>query len=150
MENQQVSKLVNEKLHYLWRICVYNLSLLILVTIVCHLLHIQGKYYSLDIPIHYLRNAYFFITIVILFVNHYIRKIRLFRKKPVEERSTIAFYIQSVSITLLGFNAIWIFGLILSMTGDELLFLYSFAFIAIILGFIYRPKNNELMKLIRE
>jgi F0F1-type ATP synthase membrane subunit c/vacuolar-type H+-ATPase subunit K len=144
----------------IWGAMVVSLGLYVLV---CHLV-IDGIRQSVDSDFTFamLRNILYGMAIVTLFGAHFVRKFILAPRvggsenmsskqqpPPVKDPSQLmGKYTIAMLLSLALSEMIGIFGMVLFFLGDSFQTLYSFIGISVLGMFHYRPRQNEIDKLL--
>ena len=147
----------NEKgLWTLWIIWAAMVGSLLVYVFLCHQFgeEIRGNG-SHDLPVGLIRNILSVVTIVILFLTHFIRKRMLEGRlgssgaglfKPgaaSNQPSLLIHYTTAVIVSLVLCDSIGLFGLVLFFLGDSFRTLHVFIGISALAMCFYRPKREE-------
>ena len=148
-------------LRMLWLIWAAMLGSLFIYVFICHQVgeEIRGNT-SPDFPIDLLKNILYGAVIVTLFLAHFLRRfiltglfssseVKLFRPASISDQpSLLAKYTIAVLVSLALCESIGIYGLVLFFLGDDLQTLYIFITISALSMFFYRPKMEELERIV--
>ena len=114
-----------------------------------------------DLPLELLRNIFYGVSVIVLFLGHFIRKwiikntsfsAQLYkdRKKFSNQPSYMMKYTAAVVASLAMSESIAIFGLVLFLIGADYQTFYIFLAISALGMFYFRPKRAELDELARD
>jgi heme/copper-type cytochrome/quinol oxidase subunit 3 len=147
----------NEKgLRTLWIIWAAMAGSLLVYVFLCHQFgeEIRGRG-SHDLPVGLIRNILSVVTIVTLFLTHFIRKRMLegplgspgagpFKPATASSQpSVLIYYTTAVIVSLVLCDSIGIYGLVLFFLGDSFRTLHVFIGISALAMYFYRPQREE-------
>jgi len=144
----------------LWFIWVAMVASLLVYVFICsqfgeEIRRTQGS----DLPINLLRNLFYVVAVITVFVAHFLRKLMLSARfsnsggkgfetgAGSQQSALVARYTIATIVALALSESIGVFGFVLFLLGDSMQTLYIFVGISAVAMFFYRPKREEYERL---
>jgi hypothetical protein len=161
MLEAQEQAAINKGMRNIWVIWAAMLGSLFIYIFICHQPGVEFKGVGVsDFSIGLLRNIFFGAGAAALLMGYFMRKSMLSirteipKQKPVERMVKwdgppfIAKYATAVIVSLAFLESIGIYGFVLFLLGDSFQTLYTFIVVSALAMVFYRPKREELEKLV--
>jgi hypothetical protein len=150
MQTSKVRQSLKSDLILPWVVTAMMLFMLLTYIVVCHLMSGQLQQHWLEDQRVLIRTVFYVIAIVTFPVTNLIRHIQLRLNETMPgDKSAQQRYLFTVIVSMMLIESVGVLGFVMFLLGDDYNTLYIFNGLSMLGLFLYRPKTEEYVRIIK-